>query len=115
MFSFAIGAFVCFGVVFHYAIFWFVAGSAAIAASLGVSAVYCHMTKAVTLEALGGFGVALEELAVVGLVAPVNLLSDHFIRMFWFADGDKERTSGFVACEGFFLKRGFEDSYSGFL
>lgn len=93
MFSFAIGAFACFGIFFCYAIVWFVASSAAIAASLSVSAVYRHMTKAMTLEALGGLSITLKELAVVGLIAPVNLLSNHFIRMFWFADGDKERAS----------------------
>ena len=65
MFSSTIGAFVCFGVVFNYTIFWFVAGSTGKAASLSVSAVDCHVSEALTLEALGRLGVSLKELAMV--------------------------------------------------
>ena len=88
MFSSTIGAFVCFGVVFNYTIFWFVAGSTAKAASPSVSAVDCHVSEVLTLEALGRLGVSFKELAVVGLVAPVNLLTNHFICMFWFANSN---------------------------
>lgn len=52
MFSFTISTFVSFRVVFNYAIFWFVTGSGAIAAYLGVPIVYCHVSKEMTLEAL---------------------------------------------------------------
>ena len=66
MFSFTIGTFVCFCAVFDYAIFWFVAGSSAVAASLGLPAVHFHMSKAMTLEALVRLSITLEKLAGVG-------------------------------------------------
>lgn len=89
MFSFAISTFVYFCIVFNYTFFGFVTGSSAIATSLGVSTVHYHMTKAVTLEVLSRLGIALEELVVVGLIVPSNVLLNHFIRMFWFTNGDK--------------------------
>ena len=112
MFSSTIGAYVCFGVVFNYRIFWFVAGSTDKDASLSVTAVDCHVSKVLTIEALGRLGVSLKELAVVGLVAPVNLLTNHFIPVFWLKLGEDQ----LICClREFFLKYGFKDSYASFL
>ncbi len=115
MFSFTVGTLVCICVVLDNAVFRFVATSAAIAASCGVSTVDCHMSKGIALEALGRLSVALEELAVVGLVAPVDLLSDQLICVFRFANTDKKWSSCSVACQGLLLKRGSKDLHSGFL
>ena len=65
VFSFTIGTFVCFCVVFNDTFFGSVSASTAEATSLGLSTMHCHMSKSMTLKALGVFSVILKKLAVV--------------------------------------------------
>ena len=55
-----------------------------------VFSVFGDMSKFVAFEAFCGLDVAFEKLAMLDLVAPVNLLTDHFIRLFRFNDTDQE-------------------------
>ena len=100
----AVGALMCSGVIFGITVVGFMARFRTEAAACSVSAVFSNVSEFVALEALRGLDVAFEELAMMGLVAPVDLLMDHFICLFGLSDTDQEGSLGFVALEGLFLE-----------
>ena len=83
-------AFLCGGIVFDITVVWFVARFCAEAAACSVAAMFGNVPEFVALETLRGLGTAFQELAVMGLVALIDFLADHFVRLFGFSNTDQE-------------------------